>query len=123
MRKTKAMMVLSITLCLFSVTAQTDSVKESKTGKASYYASHFEGRRTATGEIFKQTNLTAASNRYKLGTVLQVTNNLNGKSVVVRINDRMGHKTRLIDLSSKAAKLLGFYGDGITDVTVTVFEG
>jgi rare lipoprotein A len=58
-------------------------------GQASYYANKFEGRKTATGEIFKQNQLTAACNVLPLGTWVRVTNLSNGKSVVVRTNDRL----------------------------------
>lgn len=87
-------------------------------GTATYYARKFEGRRTSSGEIFRSSLLTAASNRYPLGTKVRVINLKNNKEVTVRINDRMGNKHRLIDLSPAAAKLIGFYGDGMTKVKV-----
>jgi rare lipoprotein A len=59
------------------------------TGLATYYASKFEGNLTATGEIFHHSNLTAASNFFALNTLVKVTNLLTGKSIIVRINDRM----------------------------------
>ncbi|MBK7690624.1 MAG: hypothetical protein IPJ31_05740 [Bacteroidetes bacterium] len=62
-------------------------------GIASYYHSKFEGRKTSTGEIFSNRKLTAANNFLKLGTKVRVTNLLNGKSVIVKINDRMNKKT------------------------------
>lgn len=118
MRKAIARMVIIIILCLFSVTQGMSQSSCGIKGKASYYARMFEGRRTATGEIFRHSRLTAASNRFKFGTLLKVTNAKNGKTVVVKINDRMGNKTRLIDLSAQAAKTLGFFGHGLTNVTV-----
>jgi rare lipoprotein A len=75
-------------------------------GIATYYAEKFQGRRTATGEIFKQSKLTAASNNFKLGSLVEVTNVSNGKSVLVRINDRMHPRMarmgRVVDLTRAA---------------------
>jgi rare lipoprotein A len=90
-------------------------------GTASYYANKFEGRQTATGEIFSQNKLTAASNTIPLNQWVRVTNIRNNLIVVVRINDRM-HKNnkRLIDLSKSAAKKLKFTGHGLAHVKVEV---
>ena len=90
-------------------------------GTASYYANKFEGRQTATGEIFSQNKLTAASNILPLNQWVRVTNTRNHLIVVVRINDRM-HKNnkRLIDLSKSAAKKLRFTGHGLAHVKVEV---
>lgn len=94
----------------------------SKTGIASYYSDSFHGKRTASGEIFSQHKLTAASNNYKLGTQVKVTNINNNKTVIVKINDRMApsmaRKGRVVDLTKAAAKELGFYGNGLAQVKV-----
>jgi len=90
-------------------------------GTASYYANKFEGRKTATGEIFSQKKMTAASNILSLNTYVQVTNLHNHKTAVVKITDRMHPKNkRLIDLSRAAAKKLGYTGRGLTKVKVEV---
>jgi rare lipoprotein A len=77
---------------------------------------------TATGEIFKNKNLTAACNLFKLNTLVRVTNLRNGTYVIVRINDRMHpnmlKKGRVIDLSQAAAKKLILNTKGIVKVTV-----
>jgi rare lipoprotein A len=90
-------------------------------GFATIYANRFIGLRTATGEIFKHSNLTAASNNFKINSWVKVTNLSNMKSVIVRINDRMHPRMaqmgRVIDLTKAAAKLLGNF-DGIADVRV-----
>jgi rare lipoprotein A len=92
-------------------------------GQASYYASKFEGRKTATGEIFKQNQLTAACNVLPLGTWVRVTNLRNGKSVVVRTNDRLHVKTRrIVDLTKVGATQLGYVGSGLTRVKVEVLN-
>lgn len=70
---------------------------------ASYYANRFNGKRTASGERFSNKKLTAAHRRLAFGTKVRVTNIRNGKSIIVRINDRGPHvRSREIDLSRKA---------------------
>lgn len=89
-----------------------------KTGTASFYHNKFVGRKTATGETFSNTKYTAACNQYPLGTYLKVTNNKNGKVVYVKVNDRIGHPKRVIDLTHRAAKDLNFVNAGLATVTV-----
>ena len=92
-------------------------------GQASFYASKFEGRKTANGEIFRHAKLTAACNSLPLGTWIKVTNLRNGKSVVVKTNDRLHPKTkRLVDLTHTAAQKLGFIKSGLTRVKVEVLK-
>lgn len=92
-----------------------------KNGIASFYHDKFEGRLTATGEVFDNDKFTAASNKLKLGTYVKVTNLSNGEVVYVRINDRMAPTNkRLIDLASIAAEKLDFRKKGITKVKVEV---
>lgn len=91
-------------------------------GIASYYSNKFEGRRTATGDIFRHSKMTAASNHFKLNTLVRVTNLKNNKSVIVLINDRMHNKMkkkgRVVDLTKNAAKELDFVKNGLTKVVV-----
>lgn len=88
-------------------------------GVASFYAAKFEGRKTATGEVFDNGKYTAASNTHKLGTYVKVTNLLNGEVVYVKINDRMAASNkRLIDLASIAADDLRFRNAGTARVKV-----
>ena len=100
--------------------ANKNNTKQLK-GTATIYAARFNGLRTATGEVFKHSNLTAASNNFKINTWVKVTNMKNLRSVIVRINDRMHPRMakmgRVIDLTKAAAKLLGDF-DGILDVRV-----
>jgi rare lipoprotein A len=108
-----------------SVTKPQNNRKSSRLlyGQASYYASKFEGRKTANGEIFRHAKLTAACNSLPLGTWIKVTNLKNGKSVVVKTNDRLHPKTkRLVDLTSTAAQKLGFIKSGLTRVKVEVLS-
>jgi rare lipoprotein A len=82
-----------------------------KTGIASWYGPGFHGKYTASGEIFDQNDLTAAHTTLPMPSLVRVTNLKNGKSLVVRINDRGPFKEgRLIDLSKKSAKTLGIHG-------------
>jgi peptidoglycan lytic transglycosylase len=91
-------------------------------GTASFYSSKFEGRQTANGEIFSQQKMTAACNVLPLGTWVRVTNLKNGRSVVVKINDRLHYKMkRVVDLSKVAARQIG-HKDGLTRVKVEVVE-
>lgn len=93
-------------------------------GTASYYHDMFNGRLTSNGEIFSNEKLTAASNFLALGCYVRVTNLNNGKSVVVKINDRMHEKNkRLIDLSRKSAQELDFINEGLAHVRVEVIVG
>lgn len=89
------------------------------TGLASYYAGQFHGRRTANGEIFDQTALSAAHPSLPLPSYVRVTNLSNNRSVVVRVNDRGPfHRGRLIDVSKRTADLLGFRMAGVGRVKV-----
>ena len=83
------------------------------TGTASYYADHFSGKRTASGEAYDPEAFTAAHRSLPFGTRLRVTDMASGRSVVVRVNDRgpWGGK-RLIDLSRAAARELGLIRRG-----------
>lgn len=82
-------------------------------GVASYYADKFNGRRTASGEAFNNGAMTAAHRTLPFGTRLRVTNPANGKSVVVRVNDRGPfHGARVLDLSKSAASQLGLVQRG-----------
>ena len=88
-------------------------------GKASYYADRMHGKRTASGERYDKGHLTAAHATLPFNTFVQVTNARNGKSVVVRINDRMAHsRHRVIDLSKAAAQQIDLIRAGIAPVQV-----
>ena len=92
-------------------------------GKASYYGPKFHGKKTASGEVFNQHALTAAHKTLPFGTRCRVTNQKNGKQVIVRINDRGPFvEGRILDLSYEAAKIIGGIGDGVIDVQVEVLK-
>ena len=90
-------------------------------GYASWYGPRFHGRRTASGEIYDMNALTAAHKTLPFGTLVRVTNLQNGKSVVVRINDRGPYvKGRIIDLSAAAAKKIGLDKSGVAKVKLEI---
>ena len=82
--------------------------------RATYYSDKFVGRKTSSGEVFKQDRYTAAHKTIKMGTLLLVTNPANGKQVIVKVNDRCP-KVGVLDLSKKAARSIG-----VSSSTVTV---
>jgi len=86
-------------------------------GMASYYGVPFHGRPTASGEIFSQDSMTAAHKQLAFGTLVKVTNRSNGKTCVVKINDRGPYIAgRIIDLSKAAADTLDFIAQGVVSV-------
>ncbi len=98
-----------------SVLAQTEE------GTASFYSDKFEGKKTASGQPYDKSALTASHKKLPYGTKVQVTNVANRKSVVVTVNDRMAQSNKsVIELSRKAAEELDFTKTGKTKVKVEV---
>jgi rare lipoprotein A len=92
-------------------------------GEASWYGPGFHGRKTASGKIFNQRDMTAAHPRLPLGTEVEVTNLENKKKVEVEITDRGPYvKDRVIDLSREAAKKLDMKEEGISKVKIEATE-
>jgi rare lipoprotein A len=91
-------------------------------GTASWYGPGFDGKRTSSGERFDQDGLTGAHASWAFGTKVRVTLLSTGKSVVVRINDRIPRRDRIIDLSKGAAKQIGLIGPGIGKVRLEVID-
>lgn len=90
-------------------------------GTASYYADKFNGRQTASGENYDGKKATAACNVLPLNTWIRVTNLQNGRSVIVKINDRLHPRMkRIVDLSRSSAQHLGYTDIGLTNVKVEV---
>lgn len=107
-----------LTSYLSPLTSKTNA-QGVQTGKASYYAKKFSGRKTASGERLHHDSLTCAHRTYPFGTQLKVTNPANGKTVIVRVTDRGPYvKGRIIDLSVRAARELGIIAQGIAPVVV-----
>ncbi|HUX13177.1 MAG TPA: septal ring lytic transglycosylase RlpA family protein [Spirochaetia bacterium] len=92
-------------------------------GYASWYGPHFQGKLTASGEIFDTNRFTAAHKSLPFGSIVKVTNLENNRSVVVRINDRGPYVAgRIIDLTHAAAGALGMLGDGVAKVRLDVLH-
>tara|TARA_B100000929_G_scaffold288131_1_gene276016 strand:+ start:694 stop:1272 length:579 start_codon:yes stop_codon:yes gene_type:complete len=99
-----------------------DILEDLGTGGASYYGPNLKGNRTASGEVFDPTELTAAHRTLPMGSKVKVTHK--GKSVVVRINDRGPfHGNRVIDLSTAAAKQIGLFRAGTGTVHLQLVNG
>ncbi|MGX5817442.1 septal ring lytic transglycosylase RlpA family protein [Chitinophaga lutea] len=120
-------MALALVVTLGSLSAQAQTKPRPKAtaavsvGTASYYAEKFHGRKTASGEIFDNTAMTAAHNSLPLGTLIKVTNLRNHRWVIVKVTDRLHHANRrIVDLTQAAAKQLGFIHWGLTKVRVEV---
>ena len=93
--------------------------KSCGTMRASWYGPRFHGKRTANGEVYDQMAFTAAHKSLKFGTLLRLTNPLNGKSVIVRINDRGPYiPSRQLDLSKGTAQELGIIYKGVANLKV-----
>jgi len=105
---------------------QIESIKnhpKTQIGIASYYGKKFHKKRTANGEIFNMYKVSAAHKSYPLGTKVRVTNLENGKSLKLVINDRGPFVSgRIIDLSYKAARKLGFVNQGKVKVRIDVLR-
>ncbi|MBQ8436512.1 MAG: septal ring lytic transglycosylase RlpA family protein [Alphaproteobacteria bacterium] len=92
-------------------------------GMASWYGEDFHAKYTANGEIYNMNTLTAAHRTLPLPSIVKVTNLENGRSLILRVNDRGPFaKNRIIDISKKGAQLLGFQNKGITKVRVEIME-
>jgi rare lipoprotein A len=94
-----------------------------QSGIASWYGQEFHGRPTSNGEIYNMHDLTAAHRTLPFGTVVEITNILNGRTVTVRINDRgpfVGN--RIIDLSYAAARMLDMVGPGTIPIRLEVVK-
>jgi rare lipoprotein A len=102
---------------------QQPRIKSVSQGQASWYGPGFFGNRTANGEVFRPGTLTAAHRTLPFGTQVRVTNMGNGRSAVVRINDRGPfHGHRVIDLAHGAANQLGLVSSGIANVKLEVLQ-
>ena len=95
-----------------------------QSGMATWYGGGHHGGPTASGERFNKNAMTAAHRTLPMGTRVRVTNERNGRSVVVRINDRgpYGNKRRIIDVSEGAARQLGMIDAGVVPVRVEVIK-
>ena len=104
-----------------NATANQFQIAQLISGRASWYGPKFHGRPTANGEIFNSNDLTAAHPSLPFGTKVRVTNLRNGRSVIVRINDRGPFvKGRIIDVSAAAARVLNMVNSGTASVQLDI---
>ncbi len=101
----------------------TETMRTLDTGMASWYGPDFHGKLTANGETYNMNDMTAAHRSLPFNTVLKVTNLENGKSIVVRINDRGPYVgNRIIDLSREAARKIDMENSGVAEVRLELVE-
>ena len=123
-----SVLLVCLALLLFScsgIASKNDALGTgyNETGKASFYAMKYQSRKTASGERFDQSANTAAHKKLPFGTKVKVTNVKNGKSIIVRINDRGPFvKGRIIDLSRSAFSSIGNTSAGVIDVQIEVVD-
>ena len=113
------LVVLSSSCHRKRVPSSSVEVSGSETGMASFYAESYNGKKTANGEIYRSSALTAAHKTLPFGTKVKVTNLANGKTVKVRVNDRGPFIAgRIIDLTRKAAKKIDMVNAGVVKVKI-----
>ena len=104
-----------------TIGATEPATLQSISGKASWYGGKFHGRPTASGEKFDKNGLTAAHRTLPFGTKVRVTNRANGRTVIVRVNDRGPFiHSRIIDLSRAAADRIGMITRGTAPVSLEI---
>jgi rare lipoprotein A len=109
--RTRARVLGAMLVTLAMVSAVGIAVAQTEEGIAHHYSDKFEGKKTASGEMYDKAKLTAAHKKLAMGTKVKVTNVENGKNVVVTVNDRMGASSKaVIDVTPRAAEELGFKG-------------
>lgn len=115
--------ITHILVSTFVLTTLYSGLAVAQKGYAVHYSDWFQGRKTASGEIFDQNQLTAAHKKLPFGTRVRVTNLENNSSVVVKINDRMPTRnSNIIDLSRSAAEELGLIKKGRAQVNLEVID-
>ena len=110
------------TLCVVSASAQTSGAG-AESGLAAYYGHRLEGHKTASGAIYRPNGMTAAHKTLPFGTKVKITNKKNGKTATAVINDR-GPTTpgRILDVSRRVARQLGFGKTGMAEVELQVIQ-
>ena len=118
MKKNQMLLSAFAGIALIPVAVGAESI-----GVASWYGLEHQGLPTSNGETFNQESMTAASRDLPLGARVRVTLHATGRSVVVRVNDRMGARTAIIDLSRGAARQIGLLGRGRGTVSIDAANG
>jgi rare lipoprotein A (peptidoglycan hydrolase) len=112
------LLALGAGLCVGLTAAAVAKDARKEVGTASWYGPQLHGERTASGEIFDRHAYTAAHPSLPLNSVVKVTNLANGRSVVLRVNDRLPKRDRVIDVSQRAAEELGMKRRGLAKVRI-----
>ncbi|MCE3076556.1 MULTISPECIES: septal ring lytic transglycosylase RlpA family protein [Chryseobacterium] len=117
-------LVIIMMISTFGISSFTSNTTDAKrTSYASYYHDKFNGRKTASGEVFDNSKFTAANRTLPFGTNIKVTNLDNGKSVVVRVNDRGPyHSSRSLDMSKAAFDEIGNINHGTIPVEYEIVD-
>ena len=119
----RVILVIIMIISTFGIYSFNNNATEVKTSYASYYHDKFNGRKTANGEIFDNSEFTAANRKLPFGTRVKVTNLRTGLSVIVRINDRGPfHASRALDLSKAAFDEIGNLDRGTIPVEYEIIE-
>ncbi|WP_027377810.1 septal ring lytic transglycosylase RlpA family protein [Kaistella palustris] len=120
-RATLVIMMMISTLGMYSFNKY--NAEDAKTSFASFYHDKFNGRKTASGDIFSNSKMTAANRTLPFGTRLKVTNLRTGKSVEVEVNDRGPfHSSRALDLSKAAFKAIGNPARGTMPIEYEIID-
>ncbi len=123
MVKRAILVVIAMISTLGIYSFNKDNADETRTSFASYYHDKFNGRKTASGDIFDNSKLTAANRSLPFGTKLKVTNLRTGKSVIVEVNDRGPyHSSRVLDLSKAAFEEIGNPARGTMPVEYEILD-
>ena len=122
-QKKLLLIILSIFFFLTFCLQNTTAISDLTSGTASFYNKKFDGRKTSSGERLDNKKFTAAHPSIPFGTLVCVTNKSNGKSVVVKVNDRFNpRKGHLIDLTYAAAQEIDMIRQGIANVTIAILD-
>ena len=119
----RVILVIIMMISTFGIYSFNNNATEVRTSYASYYHDKFNGRKTASGEIFSNSEFTAANRKLPFGTRVKVTNLRTGLSVIVRINDRGPfHASRALDLSKAAFDEIGNLDRGTIPVEYEILD-
>ena len=121
------LLVITLSCCAIRQPAASEAPPAVQVGLASWYGPGFHGEETASGEIFDQREMVAAHRTLPFGTLIRVTNLVNGRRVTLRVIDRGPYgrnfrKGTLVDVSRGAARRLGFIRDGLVRVRIEVVK-
>lgn len=112
---------ISIFVLLMSMSFMMNKPR-TETGTASYYHDKFHGRKTYSGEVYDKHKMTGAHTTLPMGTMVKLTNLKNDSTVILKINDRLPSKKRIVDVSRAGAEQLNFIRDGLVKVRLEIIE-